>query len=337
MSKDTENVSWKLNELIHASRRAAYRRYESLEHTEKGQEFVPWSPTLVKLLDDQITENEEESTQEDSTLSEEAVTADAPEETLVPEEEMIAKVRESYEKGFDEGKAKTEADYAQKSLEIDNLIDGFKNAQSDLDEFHSPLVKLSLALAKHLTRAELNLNSAAVGELVSKSLSEIESSREGAIVVFLSEDDLDGAENILGERFPDVRFEVDEDLSSGSLRVVMDDTSIDDLIENRLESLAHQVFGMSERNSQKNQTIAVGDESNVNAEPAEAGDVERENVSLESKSLAEEESMNEPDDSIDGESDSSVADEDYASGAVDEIDTDQGLTALDSGESEDKV
>ena len=54
LSSEDGNVSWKLNDLIHASRRAAYRRYESLEHSDKGQEFLPWTPTMLKLIDDQI-------------------------------------------------------------------------------------------------------------------------------------------------------------------------------------------------------------------------------------------------------------------------------------------
>ena len=245
LSSEDGNVSWKLNDLIHASRRAAYRRYESLEHTDKGQEFLPWTPTMLKLIDDQIVEAGAVDEQTDSV-------ADLPdakeslepiiEEKLVPEEEMISKIQDSYQTGFDEGKAATESDLADKFLKLDKLIEGFTSVKENLEDFHSPLVKLSLALANHLVRAELRLDGAAIEELIRQSLSAIESSTENAVVVYLAEEDFEHADNILGETYPNVKFEIDHDLSAGSLRVVMDDTSIEDLIENRLDALSDQLF-----------------------------------------------------------------------------------------------
>ena len=245
LSSEDGNISWKLNDLIHASRRAAYRRYESLEHSDKGQEFLPWTPTMLKLIDDQIVEAGAVGEQTDSVIDlpdEKESLEPIIEEKLVPEEEMISKIQDSYQTGFDEGKAATESDLADKFLKLDKLLEGFTSVKENLEDFHSPLVKLSLALANHLVRAELRLDGAAIEELVRQSLSAIESSTENAVVVYLAEEDFEHADNILGETYPNVKFEIDHDLSSGSLRVVMDGTAIEDLIENRLDALSDQLF-----------------------------------------------------------------------------------------------
>ena len=245
LSSEDGNVSWKLNDLIHASRRATYRRYESLEHSDKGQEFLPWTPTMLKLIDDQIVEAGAEDQQTDSAidLPDEKESAEpVVEEKLVPEEQMLSKIQESHQTGFDEGKAATESDLADKFLKLDKLIEGFTSFKENLEGFHSPLVKLSLALANHLVRAELRLDGTAIEELVRQSLSAIESATENSVVVYLAEEDFEHADNILGETYPNVKFEIDHDLSPGSLRVVMDDTSIEDLIENRLAALSDQLF-----------------------------------------------------------------------------------------------
>lgn len=245
LSSEDGNVSWKLNDLIHASRRAAYRRYESLEHSDKGQEFLPWTPTMLKLIDDQIVEAGAEDQQTDSAvdLPDEKESAEpVVEEKLVPEAQMLSKIQESYQTGFDEGKAAIESDLADKFLKLDKLIEGFTSFKENLEGFHSPLVKLSLALANQLVRAELRLDGTAIEELVRQSLAAIESSTESSVVVYLAEEDFEHADNILGETYPNVKFEIDHDLSSGSLRVVMEDTSIEDLIENRLTALSDQLF-----------------------------------------------------------------------------------------------
>ena len=258
LSNEDSNVSWKLNELIHASRRAAYRRYESLEHTDKEQEFVPWSPTMLKLIDDQIVELEsnDQETEEVPENPEENDDSEVIEEQLIAESQVMLQVQESYQRGFEEGKAAAESEFSGKLLELEKLINGFTSAQSNLESFHSPLVKLALALANHLARAELTLNKTAIEELIQQSLAAIENSGEGQIIVFLSEDDLVGAESVLNEKYGQIKFEIDNSLSPGSVRVVMDDTLIEDLIENRLDSLANQILKTDTIISSDNQLVA---------------------------------------------------------------------------------
>ena len=262
MSSEDGNVSWKLNDLIHASRRAAYRRYESLEHADKEQEFLPWTPTMLKLIDDQIVESDTNEGPKDSssdTHDDDESLAPVIEEKLVPEEQMMAKVQESYQRGFEEGKVSTESELADKFLKLDKFIQGFADIQGNLEEFHSPLVKLSLAIANHLVRAELRLDAAAIHELVSQSLSAIDKSSEEAVVVYLPEEDFEDAERVLVDAYPSVKFEIDSELSLGSLRVVMDDTSIEDLIENRLDALAEQLFRKRNQIASSPQQFAESD------------------------------------------------------------------------------
>ncbi len=258
LSNQDGNVSWKLNDLIHASRRASYRRYESLEHADKEQEFLPWTPTMLKLIDDQIVEaniEEEQNEPSSDSLDEKECLEPVVEEKLVSEEKMIAEVQESYQKGYDEGKAVIESELSDKLNKLEQFIDGFTNAQENLEDFHSPLVKLSLAIANQLVRAEIRLDAAVINELVRQSLSAIESTSEDTVVVYLAEEDLEHANNILAETFPNVKFEIDNELSSGSLRVVMDDTAIEDLIENRLNALSDQLFQPQQESNLGHQQI----------------------------------------------------------------------------------
>ena len=116
-------------------------------------------------------------------------------------------------------------------------MEGFRKAQSDLSTYYSPMVKLAVAIAEQLVRAELSFSHAAVEGLVRKILAEIEALAEGPVSVWMNPQDLEVARDVLQKEYAHVSFEPDAALSRASVRAVMDDTAIEDIRESRLEHL----------------------------------------------------------------------------------------------------
>ena len=147
------------------------------------------------------------------------------------------KLKIEYERGFADGEKQTEKGFQSHREQILDLIEGFQKAQSDLSAYYSPLATLAVAIAEQLVRAELSFSNVALEGLVKKVLAEIEALAEGPVSVWMNPQDLEVAREVLQNEYSHVSFESDAGLSRASVRVVMDDTAIEDIRENRLEHL----------------------------------------------------------------------------------------------------
>jgi flagellar biosynthesis/type III secretory pathway protein FliH len=109
------------------------------------------------------------------------------------------------------------------------------------DRYFEPLRRLALHLAEQLVRSELTMSEQAISQLVRQCLTQLEPPGESAVVT-LHPDDLaliqDAAAKDLAQS---VSFEGNASLLRGSVQVRRHDARVDDLIEDRLQTLVEQL------------------------------------------------------------------------------------------------
>ncbi len=136
---------------------------------------------------------------------------------------------------------------AQLAIELrDMLGELISDAQSHLtahQDLFDPLKTLALALAEQIARNELSLSDASLSAFIERSLMEIDPLEVGELVIHVSNDWYDRLQRPeLVQVTADYTLRRDDSLQPGSVRLTMQDSSIDDLIEHRLAELGQQVF-----------------------------------------------------------------------------------------------
>ena len=266
------SVSWRLNDLLTADRKA--KEFAAAGWSGVGQipstvsAFTQWSPTVVdvgELTGEELTDTLEEVDNEDISPDLHQETEELlsepdnqnPEECddSSREEEEAAESfaaealdqakREAYDEGYSKGRNVAEQEYKKSKEQLDALITSLRAAQQDMTAFYQPMKKLSLHLAQQLVRGELTLSSSAIERLTKGALDDLEYQGEGPIIVYLHPADRDHFGDELYEDFTSLELRVDRSLSQGSVKISVDDTAIEDLIEQRLDKLSQQVLGIS--------------------------------------------------------------------------------------------
>ena len=131
-----------------------------------------------------------------------------------------------------------------KTLEdITSKLDDFVNHPQRLFE---PLKRLSVHIAEQLVLAELNLSSASIERLIQRCLDELSSHSHQSITVELNAQDKARLLEHSGEMFNNIQLHAVSSMQPGSVRVITDDTQVDDLIGHRLEALANNLLAQPE-------------------------------------------------------------------------------------------
>ena len=184
--------------------------------------------------------------------------SDAATETLSVEEIRAQAFAEGLAQGLEQGQAQAKQAQAadeQEQLaaqstaqtqallqEIDAKVDALVEDPSQLQE---PLKRLALHLAEQLVLGELTLSPQAVTHVIERCIETLDASDAAALVVELNPQDLALLQNqqrASDQPKPAWRMQADPLLLPGSVRVRADDAVVSDLIENRLESLAHSLL-----------------------------------------------------------------------------------------------
>jgi len=139
---------------------------------------------------------------------------------------------------------------AQLSIELrDTLGELISDAQRHLiahQDLFDPLKTLALALAEHIARTELSLSDASLSAFIERSLMEIDPLQVGELVIHVSNDWYERLQRPeLAQVIADYTLRRDDSLQPGSVRLAIQDSSIEDLIEHRLTELGQQVFSNS--------------------------------------------------------------------------------------------
>ena len=201
----------------------------------------------------------------DSSL-EEAEEVIEPLQPLEPLEDEQAKelpqdIEAIKQQAFAEGEAKGRADaqrLAQEEFserqqqfeieardEIARFMSSIKASLIQHNALAEPLKRLAVRLAELIARAELQLSDQAINNLVERVVNELEPNELEDVIITVSpgwhermtEDQFKGL-------FENCDIQISEQLADGSIRLSIEDKSIEDLLEGRITEIASQVFDL---------------------------------------------------------------------------------------------
>lgn len=176
--------------------------------------------------------------------------------------EAIEKIKqEAYERGLVDGQqmqretdlanaekeqAESLSSLAEKANQIlVNIEQGVNALQENPSAWNEPLKRLALHVAEQLTLTELSISSAGIQNMIDRCIETLDVQTASSVVVELNPNDMALLQNhkaVPGEKMPTWRMVADTHLLPGSVRVRADDAVVSDLIEHRLESLAHALL-----------------------------------------------------------------------------------------------
>ena len=223
-----------------------------------ARSFGPWRVAdKVEPTDGLTTELATTGTVTDGTTVPSDTDLPASEEALVPAEPesqwteaaLDALRDEAYQRGLLEGQAKVHEEYETERGKERELIRHLgielRSISQDPQRFFEPLKRLSLHLAEQLVRAELQLSGQAIHNLVQACIQQLDHAVE-PVHVSVNPEDLQRLKE-MGKSVTDhMQLEADSLLRPGSVRVRVQDTVVQDLIENRLEPLARRLLAQPE-------------------------------------------------------------------------------------------
>ena len=260
MSDQTPSVSWRLNDLLQAGKKAkafAASSWQSSKQASTTTDFTRWEPLVLDPAPegaieaeppiDQLVPEPEDSVTETLPDAAELEKAEAEQQIMVAEAVAEQAKRDAFEEGYQKGLAQGTADGEEKWAEardaFSDLTQSIRKAQDDMTEFYGPLKKLALHLAEQLVRGELTLSPAAIERLTKEALKDVEQQGEGPFVVRLNPLDMEKFRTQLDGELDGLDLRGDPDLSQGSVKISIDDSAIEDLIEHRLDHLSEKLLG----------------------------------------------------------------------------------------------
>lgn len=193
----------------------------------------------------------EASTQdaETSKPSEEGDQSNEGEGVLHSPDELERITLEAHARGWDEGHAQALAAATAQQAEqvsvltdlLTDLLTGLHSLNHEPQRFFEPLKRLALHMAEQLVRGELQVSGQAVANLVKQALDTLAETRE-KVTLHLNPMDADALSEAAPDLVAQCAIEADSQLQRGSVRVSVNDTVVEDLIEHRLEALARRVL-----------------------------------------------------------------------------------------------
>jgi flagellar biosynthesis/type III secretory pathway protein FliH len=165
---------------------------------------------------------------------------------------------EAYQKGLLEGQTQVRSDFeTERSKERElmrHLGIELRSISQDPQRFFEPLKRLSLHLAEQLVRAELQLSGQAIHNLIQECIQQLDHVVE-PVHVSVNPEDLQRL-NAMGESVTKhMQLEADALLRPGSVRVRVQDSVVQDLIETRLEPLARRLLAQPEQWMQQSSLV----------------------------------------------------------------------------------
>lgn len=170
--------------------------------------------------------------------------ADTP-STAISEAALTQLREQAFQEGLLQGRAQHQAEIAavlsQERELIRQLGLELKSISQDPQRFFEPLKRLSLHLAEQLVRAELKLSGQAIHGLVQSCIQQLDHPTP-PVQVSLHPHDLQRLQAMGEAVTAHMQLEPDPQLRPGSVRVRVQDSVVQDLIENRLEPLVRRLL-----------------------------------------------------------------------------------------------
>jgi flagellar biosynthesis/type III secretory pathway protein FliH len=255
---------WSPNPLLN-SKAEAPRFLRTQWDEASARSFGPWrvaekaEPTEGLMTEAVVLAASEAATEaQDDMASSEALAAVAESESPWTEAALAQLRDEAYQKGLLEGQAQVRADFeTERSKERElmrHLGIELRSISQDPQRFFEPLKRLSLHLAEQLVRAELQLSGQAIHNLIQQCIQQLDHVVE-PVHVSVNPEDLQRL-TAMGESVTKhMQLEADAQLRPGSVRVRVQDSVVQDLIETRLEPLARRLLTQPEQWMQQSSLV----------------------------------------------------------------------------------
>jgi flagellar biosynthesis/type III secretory pathway protein FliH len=153
-----------------------------------------------------------------------------------------AEAREAaYNEGLEAGKAQARAELQQEHdaqiAQLKSLQEALHKLSFDADALFEPVKKLTVHLAEQLVRGELAQSPQTISRLVDNSLRELNASGEKAVIVHLNPEDLEAYRPLVAQFGDSMILRPDSLLERGSVRVSLDGSVVEDLMQRRIDGL----------------------------------------------------------------------------------------------------
>jgi hypothetical protein len=143
--------------------------------------------------------------------------------------------------GLAQARAEMQAERTRESELLRHLAIELRALGDDPDRFFEPLRRLALHIAEQLVRTELRTSGHAIAQIVRQCLEAL-GAPSAKIVILLNPEDAALLEAMAPAFLEGLRLQPDPLLTRGSVRLRVDDTVLEDLIENRLEALVEPLM-----------------------------------------------------------------------------------------------
>ena len=149
--------------------------------------------------------------------------------------------QQGIQEGLQQAREQWEAERQKEKEVLRHLGIELRSLQQDPQRFFEPLKRLALHIAEQWVRGELQVSGQVIEQLVRQCLSELDANGQ-KVLVELSPDDLERFKKLGEEAWADLELHADPQLRDGSVRVRINESVVQDLIEHRLEAMARQLL-----------------------------------------------------------------------------------------------
>lgn len=253
-------ATWASDPLLNAKSNSP--SYTRKQWDEKSvQNFGPWrmgqkaEPTLNQTtpIEPVIGHNEQADAQQalEHGMAEPDPMTDIVEtaQAQLSEAALGALREEAYQRGLETGLAQAREELnAERQHERElfrHLTIELRSLNQDPQRFFEPLKRLSLHVAEQLVRGELQISGHVIDTLIKQCLEQFDHPAEKA-VVSLNPADMQRLQAMEPSVTQGLDLEPDPLLNAGSVRVRVNDTVVQDLIEHRLEPLVRRLLNQPE-------------------------------------------------------------------------------------------
>ena len=176
----------------------------------------------------------------------EAGRTEAREQAQASAEAQLQAVREEAEQDKSQAlqalREELEAELDPLKRQLSKTIEQVESLIGQPDKLYEHVKRLSLHLAEQIVIGELNMSSAAIERLIQRCLDELDLHGNHVVTVELNPQDKARLQERAGELTHTLSLQAVHTLQPGSVRVVVNDTMVEDLVGNRLDALARSLL-----------------------------------------------------------------------------------------------
>ena len=149
--------------------------------------------------------------------------------------------QQGLQQGLQQAREEHEAARHKEGEVLRHLGIELRSLQQDPQRFFEPLKRLAMHIAEQWVRGELQVSGRVIDQLVRQCLEQLDPAGE-KVHVDLNPADLARLQSLGEAATADLLLQADPQLREGSVRVRLNETVVQDLIEHRIESMARQLL-----------------------------------------------------------------------------------------------